>query len=70
MRLPCPTCKRRGTVDKAYPPGTLMMYCDKDGNRCPQEMCQTCNGSGWIYDGHDAKPGLSDYAANRLGGLN
>jgi len=46
-RCRCPTCKGLGTVNKAYPSGTIMSYSGPNGERWPQETCQNCNGSGW-----------------------
>lgn len=48
MRLPCPTCGRLGKVNKAFPAGTVMGYCGPNGERWPQETCQTCMGFGWV----------------------
>ncbi len=55
MLIRCPTCKGRGKVNKAYPPGTVMGYCDREGNRWPQEQCQSCAGVGWVEDGTAAR---------------
>lgn len=55
MRIPCPTCKRLGTVDKAMPAGTVMGYCGPNGERWPQETCQSCMGSGWVNDERPVK---------------
>jgi hypothetical protein len=57
MRIPCPTCHRLGTVDKAYPAGTAMGYVGPNGECWPQETCQTCMGSGWV---NDEKPVKTD----------
>jgi DnaJ-class molecular chaperone len=57
MRVPCPTCDRLGKVPKALPPNTAMSYCGPNGERVPYEMCQTCNGQGWMEKRSDMEPG-------------
>ena len=46
MRVLCPTCRGKGTINDPKATGPIM-YCDKDGNACPQVICQTCGGGGW-----------------------
>lgn len=53
MLIRCPTCGGLGTVDKAYPTGTVMGYSGPNGESWPQEICQSCAGSGWCEDGTD-----------------
>ena len=54
MLIRCPTCSGLGTVNQAYPAGTVMGYSGLRGERWPQEMCQSCSGSGWVEDGTTA----------------
>lgn len=48
VKVPCPTCKRKGTVNDHKYFGKAISYYDRNGNRCPQEKCRTCNGEGWV----------------------
>lgn len=51
MLVRCPTCHGLGTINQAFPEGTVMGYCGPNGERWPQETCQSCGGSGWCEDG-------------------
>lgn len=46
MRVPCPTCDRKGTVNVRH--DGPMCYVGPNGESWPQEMCQSCCGSGWV----------------------
>lgn len=49
VKVPCPTCKRKGTVTDPACFGKLIGYYNPHtGDRFPQVKCETCNGSGWI----------------------
>ena len=48
MKILCPTCHGKGTIDDPKCYGKVMCYLDEDGNAFPQVPCQTCGGSGWV----------------------
>lgn len=58
LRIPCPTCARLGRIPRAYPSGTVLMYCGPNGERVPYDICQTCGGSGWVIEQNNlVRPG-------------
>lgn len=59
LKFPCPTCHRLGKVPKAFPSGTVMGYCGPDGESWPHELCQTCNGVGWVDGQYSPPPVMS-----------
>ena len=54
MRIPCPTCHRKGRVPKIFD-GPMSYYNPHTGESWPHETCQTCMGSGWVNDSNPAK---------------
>ena len=48
MRIPCPTCHRKGRVPIIH--DGPMCYSGRNGENWPHETCQTCMGSGWVND--------------------
>lgn len=44
----CPTCAGKGTVDRVKGMPRVLSYCGPNGERCPQETCPNCYGSGWV----------------------
>jgi hypothetical protein len=70
VRIPCPTCGRKGTVDKRFGPGVSMGYYNPNtGDTWPQETCQSCMGSGWVNDGTpiktDAEVQIGSFTSDR-----
>lgn len=52
MLKPCPTCKGKGSINDPACVGRVMGYYNPHtGDCCPQIMCQSCAGSGWVEDG-------------------
>jgi hypothetical protein len=54
VRIPCPTCHRKGRVPKIFD-GPMSYYNPHTGESWPHETCQTCMGSGWVNDSNPAK---------------
>ena len=50
MKKLCPTCNGKGSIPDPKCIGIPMAYCGPNGERCPEVMCQSCNGSGWIEE--------------------
>jgi len=48
MKVLCPTCNGKGTINNPKCNDMAMNYCGPNGETAPQVICQTCNGSGWI----------------------
>lgn len=49
MKELCPTCGGRGSIADPKCYGIIMGYCGPNGETMPMVLCQTCNGTGWIY---------------------
>lgn len=47
MQKLCPTCCGKGSIDDPKAPPVLC-YCGPNGERCPQVLCMSCGGSGWV----------------------
>lgn len=47
MRVLCPTCGGKGTINDPKITGTIS-YCGPNGENCPQVICQSCGGTGWV----------------------
>ena len=52
MKILCPTCGGRKTINDPTIMGS-MSYSGPNGENWPQVPCQTCGGSGWVYDDVD-----------------
>jgi hypothetical protein len=47
MQILCPTCHGKGLIDDPKITGVLC-YCGPNGESCPQVICMSCGGSGWV----------------------
>lgn len=50
MKVLCPACNGKGTIDDPKTYGQCMGYCGANGERAPQVMCPCCNGCGTQED--------------------
>lgn len=47
MQIICPTCAGKGSINDPQAPATLC-YSGPNGETCPQVLCMSCGGTGWI----------------------
>ena len=50
LKIVCPKCHGKKTMNDPEYIGKMIGYCDKDGNTCPQVTCVTCAGVGHLLD--------------------
>ena len=55
MKLLCPTCHGKGTINDPKCSGT-MNYSGPNGESWPQVICLSCDGEGWVDRFIEAKP--------------
>lgn len=48
MTILCPTCAGKGGIPDPKLIGVPMQYLGPNGEGCPQVMCRTCSGTGWV----------------------
>lgn len=50
LKIACPKCRGKKTMNDPKYIGMMLGYCDRDGNSCPQVTCITCGGAGHVLD--------------------
>ncbi len=56
MKILCPTCDGKGTIDDPKCIGRVMSYSGPNGETCPQVTCQSCYGEGWVEQASGLTP--------------